>query len=44
MANAEQFTGVEDIIVYTSGEFGNGCQKHYLQLCPEFNAFLATLI
>lgn len=43
MVNTKQFTGAEDIFVYTSGEFGNGYQKHYLQVCLEFNAFLITL-
>lgn len=43
MANTKEFTGVEDIFLYTSGEFGNSYQKNYLQLCPEFNTFLATV-
>lgn len=44
MANTKQFTGVEDIFISNTGEFGNGYQKHYyLKLCPQFNAFLATL-
>lgn len=43
MANTKEFTEIEDIFVYTSGEFGKGYQKHYLQFCPEFNAFLAGL-
>lgn len=40
MVNAKQFAGG---FVYTSGEFGNGYQKQYLQFYPEFNAFLVTL-
>lgn len=43
MANTKEFTEIEDIFVYTCGEFGKGYQKHYLQFCPEFNAFLAGL-
>lgn len=43
MANTKQLTEVEDVFFYTSGEYENGYQKHYLSLCSEFNEFLETL-